>query len=85
MLVSVESCPMASGLKVSCLQSRFKGLARRAGPVAMELDEEVVPARQIEARVQHGLIGRAGKSRESGLGLRTNQFRQPDGAGLSVS
>ena len=47
----------------------------------MELDEEVVPARQIEARVQHGLVGGAGKSGETGLRLRTNQFRQPGGAG----
>ena len=74
MLVSVEQLSDGLGAERLCLQSRFKGLARRGGPVAMELDEEVVPARQIEARVQHGLVGRAGKSRESGLGLRTDQF-----------
>src|SRR4051794_7545478 len=57
-LVGVQQLSDDAWAEGLVLQRLFKRLARRASPIAMELDEEVVPARQVEAGVQHGLVGR---------------------------
>ena len=81
MLVSVEQLPDGLGLNISSSEP-LQWFCAAGWRVAMELDEEVVPARQIKARLQYGLVGGAGKSRETGLRLRTNQFRNPAELGL---